>query len=112
MTCRSGGWVSIVFIDDRSIAALAGRFREEGRATDVLAFDYTPDAQKGSLSGEIFISLDTALRQARERAMPVEKELILLSVHGLLHLSGLGDETRSEWRAMRRAEFETMMQIV
>lgn len=74
----------------------------------MLAFGYGDDA----LFGEIAISLDTAARQARERGVPLAHELVLLAVHGLLHLEGQGDETFRGWCGMRRAEFETMMKVL
>ena len=104
----AGVRVDIVFVDDPTIAGLAGRYRGSPRPTDVLAFCYDePD-----LAGEIAISLDTARRQARERGVPLAHELILLCVHGLLHIGGFDDETVPEWCAMKRAEFETVMRIL
>ena len=100
--------------DDRDIAKLAGRYRGSPHATDVLAFKYENSGPwaHGRLGGEIFISLDTAKRQARERNSSFEKELILLSLHGLLHLEGLGDENHRDWCRMRRMEFENLMRIL
>ena len=108
--------MDIVFTDDVTISKLAGRYRSSPYATDVLAFDYRggrggfsfPD----DLAGEIVISLDTAGRQASKRNVPIEKELILLCVHGLLHLEGIDDETKQGWRLMRISEFETLMRIL
>ena len=102
------GAVGIVLVDDRTIAKLAGRFRGSPRPTDVLAFGYGG----GDPAGEVAISVDTARRQARERGAPLAHELVLLCVHGLLHLGGQGDETPRDWRVMKRAEFETMMAIL
>lgn len=45
--------------------------------------------------GDIVISLDTALRQAAEAGWPLQNELSLLAIHGLLHLLGYDDETLS-----------------
>lgn len=76
-------------------------------STDVIAF-----AGDGGLLGEIAISVDTARRQARERGVPLAHELMLLAVHGMLHLRGYDDTSRSTWKDMRTAEFETMMKIL
>jgi len=91
------------------MARLAGRYRGSPRPTDVLAFQYERDPW---LLGEIAISLDTARRQAQERRVPLADELILLCVHGLLHIQGHGDESIGEWRRMRVMEFETLMRIL
>ncbi len=100
--------VEITFIDDAAIADLAGAWRGSPHPTDVLAFPY----EAGEVMGEILISLDTAARQARARGVPLADELILLCVHGLLHLGGIDDEHERGWRAMRVAEFETLMGIL
>lgn len=105
---RAEGPVDIVLVDDRTIAGLAARYRGSPRPTDVLAFRYGDE----DLAGEVVVSIDTAVRQAEERGVPLAHELILLCVHGLLHLAGQGDETEDEWRRMRRAEFETMVKIL
>jgi len=54
------------------------------------------------ISGEIAISLDAAARQAAEFGHPVEQELRILILHGLLHLAGMDHETDSG--EMARAE--------
>lgn len=100
--------VEITFIDDRAIAELAGAWRGSPHPTDVLAFPY----ETGEVAGEILISLDTAARQARARGVPLADELVLLCVHGLLHLGGIDDEHERGWRTMRIAEFETLMGIL
>jgi probable rRNA maturation factor len=102
--------VDVVFIDDGMIAELAGRFRGSHRPTDVLTFGYGPEPD--GLAGEILISLDTAQRQAKERKVPLERELLLLVVHGLLHLGGQDDETYRGFCQMRKGEFEALMRIL
>ncbi|MBI4126431.1 MAG: rRNA maturation RNase YbeY, partial [Deltaproteobacteria bacterium] len=51
-------------------------------------------------------------RQARERRVPLHRELTLLVTHGLLHLLGFDDETRAGWVMMRKHEFESLMRMV
>jgi rRNA maturation RNase YbeY len=58
--------------------------------------------------GDIVISLDTAERQALERGTPLEDEVRILLVHGLLHLLGNDHESAAELAAMARAEREVM----
>ena len=100
--------VGVVFVDDKYISKLAGQFRNSPHPTDVLAFYYG----EKDLTGEVVISLDTAFRQAKSRKVSLNTELVLLSVHGFLHLSGQGDETLRDWCGMRKKEFETMMRIL
>ncbi len=99
----------IILTDDRTIARLAGEFLGSPYPTDVLAFPYEDDPE---LIGEIAISLDTARRQAAERGVPLEQELLLLVVHGLLHISGQSDKSKQDWCEMRVKEFEMLVKIL
>lgn len=108
MRIMAPGNVDVVMIDDRAIARLSGRYRGSPHRTDVLAFGYGGCDP----AGDIAISLDTAKRQAKERGVPLDLEVVLLSLHGLLHLSGLDDGNYADWCSMRKAEFETMMRVV
>jgi len=101
--------VDALFTDDSLIASLAAEYRKSPFPTDVLAFAY--DDEK-DLAGEIVISLDTARRQALERREPLAHELILLGIHGLLHIKGQGDETRRDWCMMRIKEFEMLVKVL
>jgi probable rRNA maturation factor len=100
-----GGFVKIFLTTDAEISKLHARFLHSKRATDVMSFS----SEHG---GEIIISIDTAQRQAHERAIPLRWELTLLAVHGLLHLQGCCDEKPNDWKKMRIAEFETMVKIL
>lgn len=78
--------LSLVFVSDATIQALNKKFRHKNKPTDVLSFDY----------GEIFISVPTARRQARTHSVALTKEIDLLFVHGLLHISGYDHETAKQ----------------
>ncbi len=101
--------VDIVLVDDRAISRMAGKYRASPYPTDVLAFCYDDDPL---LAGEIAVSIDTARRQAALRRVPLEEELTLLCIHGLLHVGGHDDETKRDWCAMRIAEFETLVRVL
>lgn len=88
--------VNIIFVDDQFIQNLNQRFRGKDCATDVLSFPFdVPE-----FLGEIYISLDTAKRQAAEYNHSIEREIAFLTVHGLLHLFGYdhGVEPNPEMR--------------
>lgn len=100
--------VHFTFVDDKKISGLAGKYRMSPHPTDVLAFAYG----NGNIAGDVVVSLDTARRQSAERGVPFHSEIILLCLHGLLHVMGLRDENSEDWREMRVKEFETMMRII
>jgi probable rRNA maturation factor len=90
--------LSVVFLDDLEMADLHGRLMDEPTPTDVLTLDY------GGGNAEIFISLDTAHRQAAAHRNTFSRELRLYLAHGLLHLAGYNDHTPAQIRRMRKAE--------
>lgn len=60
---------------------------------------------KGFL-GEIFISLDTALENARAFKARFEDEIVLYLVHGILHLAGYEDENvRTRLRMSKKESY-------
>jgi probable rRNA maturation factor len=85
---------SVLFVSDRRMASLHRRFMNESGPTDVMTFQH----------GEIVISADTAFRNARRFGNPLNRELRLYIVHGLLHLHGFDDRDEARARKMRTAE--------
>ena len=107
--------LGLSLVGDAEIAALNADWRDKPGPTDVLAFaaqdddldgappmplppglmaddDEASDDQAGDSEllelGDIVISLDTAARQAGEHGHSLERELLFLASHGLLHLLG------------------------
>ena len=60
------------------------------------------------LLGDIVISLPQAIRQAREHQQGIDHELVVLLIHGVLHLCGY-DHERGENEARRMAKRERAM---
>ena len=99
----SSAELSIMVCDDATIHALNRTHRRKNKPTDVLAFalrEGTPIPGAETLLGDVVISLDTALRQARERGHSLWAEVTLLLAHGLLHLIGYDHQTDAEERRM------------
>lgn len=84
--------------DDRELRRLNRTFLGRDRPTDVLSFP----SGGGEFLGEMAISAERAAEQARDFSHPVEQEIKILMLHGLLHLTGL-DHERDRGR-MARAE--------
>jgi len=93
--------LSVLLTDDSLIQQLNAEHRKKDRATDVLAFELdAPDRDEPRVLGDVVISLDTALRQARGRQRPLLAEVRFLLAHGLLHLCGYDHGTPAEKREM------------
>jgi probable rRNA maturation factor len=92
--------------------------------TDVLAFplhEWTVDGRHSRLAdddgvappgplllGDVVIDLDQALRQAAEGNWGVTEELVLLAIHGTLHLLGHDHAAIDEEERMRAAEHHVL----
>lgn len=99
--------LSLSLVDDDTIAALNESYRGRHGPTDVLAFSLLegPHAEhRGSLLGDVVISLETAARQARAAHRSLDDELTRLLIHGVLHLLGHDHQRAGEARAMRAEE--------
>jgi probable rRNA maturation factor len=99
---------------DGEIHRLNLQYLDEDRPTDVLSFpmneqvDAAPAFVKvpdGKLHlGDIVISYPTALKQAGEHHHPVNREITILLIHGILHLLGYDHDIPSRKQKMNRRE--------
>ncbi|MBI4638883.1 MAG: rRNA maturation RNase YbeY [Candidatus Rokubacteria bacterium] len=105
---RTGAAVEVAVVDDREIRRLNHAFRRVDRPTDVLAFPLEVPEAAGGLVGQVVISAETALRQARRARVPVALELDLLVTHGVLHLVGYDDRDPLEAELMHRRESQIL----
>ncbi len=84
---------------DPQIQALNRDFLGNDKPTDVLSFpsggEKDPETGNDYL-GDIFISLSRASEQAQKAGHPVDAEIALLTVHGVLHLLGHDHGTPGE----------------
>ena len=94
--------IGIILLDDQKIQEYNLKYRGADRPTDVLAF---PVDEK---TGELFISLESARRQAQVYSQSLKEEVSLLVIHGLLHLNGYNDTTQKSRAKMRKEEKEIL----
>ena len=90
--------LSLVYVDDREIASLNQRYLKHQGPTDVLAFPLDPK------EGEVVVSAETALNEAQQRGIEARGELLLYTIHGVLHLLGYDDKTPEEAEQMHAIE--------
>lgn len=104
--------LSITLVSDETIRRLNRDYRKKDEPTDVLSFSQLeergglpPDPRKAPNDpcialGDVVISIDTALAQAREYGITPRQRLRTLLIHGFLHLLGY-DHERSPAEARR-----------
>jgi len=106
--------ISVLFTDDIFIRSLNNKYRGIDKPTDVLSFSLqegavkSPEVESDKLLGDIIISVETAQRQADNLNHSMEKELAVLLIHGLLHLSGYEHEEDKDYKIMREKESEIL----
>lgn len=111
--------VDITIVTDDEIHALNRDYRNVDRATDVLSFALDEDGGEPELVGgpevhllgDIIISAETAMRQAEEFGHGLEREIVYLAVHGLLHLLGYDHMQEEDKVVMRAKEEEALREI-
>ena len=102
--------ISLAFVDNPTIHDINKRFLKHDEPTDVITFPLSnPGAKK--LEGELVISVEIAIEQAKERGHSVEVEQCLYVIHGLLHLCGYDDKSPADEKAMRARERHYLNQI-
>jgi probable rRNA maturation factor len=100
------GELSLLFTDDKHIAELNYRFLKRQGPTNVLAFPMRDDDHsqpETPMLGDIVISLDAAMRDAKSGGESLNKTIDRLLIHGLLHLFGYDHES-SEGEAQQMEE--------
>ncbi len=102
------GELSVLLVDDATIQNLNRQHRNIDSATDVLSFPQMDDDEFIShMLGDVVISVETAKRQASEHHFSLEQELVLLLLHGLLHLLGYDHErSQKEEQVMKEKTWE------
>ncbi len=120
--------IGVAVVDDAQIAHLNSQHLDHEGPTDVIAFDLrdepTMDASDDSqdrnraseppthsIEGEIVVSIDTARRESQARGHPVEAELALYAVHGVLHLLGYDDQQEQEAVRMHEVEDQILSEV-
>jgi probable rRNA maturation factor len=100
------GAVTIKIAADDEVRNLNKKYRRQDCVTDVLSFALGEKLPGGYYAGDILICWTQAEKQAVENGHSLQKELLLLMIHGLLHLHGLDHEKdKGEMLASQRRLF-------
>ena len=105
--------ITVVISDDKLIQDLNKKYLNIDRVTDVLAFPANEiDPETGNqYLGDIVISFPQLLRQAKDNFCDLNDELILLCVHGTLHLMGFDHADEKSKQKMWSAQQEIIQDL-
>ena len=112
--------ISVMLTDAEGIREVNRIFRGVDQETDVLSFPQFDDVddmidmqeETGVAElGDVVICMDRAAEQAEEFGHPLEREVIYLFVHSILHLLGYDHMEEEDKKEMRAREDEVMTEL-
>lgn len=130
INCPYKGEVSITFVNNEEIRELNNSYRGNDVPTDVLSFPQIDFDIPGDFSflrknlesfmnletnelilGDIIISVDKLIEQAKEFNHSFERELVFLIVHSMLHLFGYDHISQEEEKMMLDIQKEILEKV-
>lgn len=109
--------VSLSIVDAQEIRQLNRDYRNMDATTDVLSFplfieeELFDEVDAEIPLGDIIISYDSVLTQAREYGHSVQREFFYLFVHSMFHLLGYDHESEEDKMEMREKEEKVLSKI-
>ncbi len=98
------------FVPAKEMANVHEQFMNIAGSTDVITFDHGSRPPE-IIHGEIFISVDDAVAQAREFKTTWQSEIARYVIHGALHLLGLDDLQAIARAKMKRDDHRLLKKV-
>lgn len=103
--------VNLVFTTDKRMQRLNKEHRGKNKSTDVLSFTIEQPENTDNIFGEVYISTDTAIRQAKRLKHSLVDEYLRLACHGFMHLFGYDHQADAEAAVMEAREEMYLRQV-
>ncbi|WP_339895661.1 rRNA maturation RNase YbeY [uncultured Algibacter sp.] len=100
--------INYVFCDDEYLHKLNVEFLKHDTLTDIISFDYSVGK---IIQGDIFISVERVVENAKEFKASFDEELQRVIIHGILHYCGYKDKTDDDAKVMREKENHYLSQL-
>lgn len=94
--------LNIIFCNDAYLLSINEQYLNHHDYTDIITFNYSEKAS--IIEGDIFISIERVKDNALAFDISLELELQRVIIHGVLHLLGYNDKSKSEQQTMREKE--------
>ncbi|MBV6644257.1 MAG: rRNA maturation RNase YbeY [Cyclobacteriaceae bacterium] len=95
--------LNYIFCSDTYLLKINKTYLAHDYFTDIITFD-NRDEKTSAIEGDVFISIDRVIDNAKEHNVTFEEELNRVMAHGLLHLLGYNDKTEEEQNQMTEKE--------
>ena len=94
--------INFIFCTDSSLRKINKQYLDHDYFTDIITFDNS--VLKKTIEGDIFISIDRVIINSKKFTSSFNDELHRVMAHGVLHLIGYGDKTKSQKTEMKTRE--------
>lgn len=99
------GELNVILTGDKELLELNKTYLSRKYLTDVITFEYN---QEKKISGDIYISVERIRENALKFNERVDREILRVIIHGILHLMGYKDKKDEEQTKMRQREDECL----
>jgi len=94
--------LNVIFCSDNYLRSINRDYLKHDYYTDIVTFELSEPEEP--IEGEIYISIDRVVQNALVFRVPRTKELHRVIIHGVLHLCGYEDKTKSKKNQMTALE--------
>ena len=94
--------LNYIFCTDEYLKEINIQYLNHKTYTDIITFNYNPSPKE--IEGDIYISIDRVRDNAKIFKTDFQLELHRVLIHGVLHLLGFNDKSKSEKAVMREKE--------
>ena len=107
------GTVNVLVTSSAAVQSLNRQFRGKNKATDVLSFPslLSMPHKSSRPAGDIAISADIAVQNARRMGHSAAVEVRILTLHGILHLAGFDHERDNGIMARRELNLRRVLKL-
>ena len=110
---RKRAEVSLILADEKFTYHLNRKYRKKDKPASILTFVFSAknnfiNPQKSGLLGEIIICPAQARKEARQEGLSFRNKIIILIIHGLLHLRGYTHQNKKQREKMEAKEEELL----
>ena len=105
---KKTGELNIIFCSDEHLLEMNRTHLNHDYYTDIITFDFSQD---NIISGDLYISFDRLKDNAQKNKVSLVNETQRVIIHGVMHLCGYKDKTKSDAKLMRQMEAKCLEKI-